>query len=141
MKWMLASMAVTALASSALPAAAAGPFDGTWVVEAPALPGASSETSSSTASCYNAVRFEFQIRDNQVVGTLRQTPYAGVQQGGSGSSRAGAAPLQGMVQPDGTLTAQWQSYRATGKLTGDRAELTWRGQCGPRTATGQRVGG
>ncbi len=39
----------------------------------------------------------------------------------------------------GTINAQWESYKATGKLSGNSAQLKWRGECGERVATGGRT--
>ncbi len=69
--------------------------------------------------------------------TYERSPYGtGRVEGASGSS---AAPITGQVQPDGTFTAQWESCRGTGKLSGDTAELTWSGECGQRMAIGGRA--
>ena len=121
-----------ALAALTVPTAghSAGPYDGTWVVDAPAVPGGRNYAGTACA----AVRLQFQVRDNAVIGSLRMVP--GTAQGTtvrSGPGR-GATPIKGTVAPDGSLTAQWQSFRATGTLAGSRAELRWKGQCGPRVA-------
>jgi hypothetical protein len=132
MKWTLASLAVAMIALPISPTLAAGPFDGTWQVDAP---DAGSSSSSDVSSC-EAARLQFQVKDNQVQGQLGRSPYgARFTQSGPGTT-----PITGTVQPDGTLNAQWQKYKATGKLTGDKAELRWKGTCGPRVATGGRVG-
>ena len=47
----------------------------------------------------------------------------------------------GTVAPDGTINAQWESYKATGKITGNTAQIKWRGECGERVATGGRANG
>ncbi len=139
MRVMLASAAAVAL--SVLSAHAAGPYDGTWVFEAPPVAGGSGDPYDLN-SCAG-VRFMVDVKDSQVVGNLRMAPYAGGSDSSGGvtsSPGRGSSPSQGTVQPDGSVNAQWQSFRATGKLAGNTAELHWRGQCGPRTATGQRAG-
>jgi hypothetical protein len=127
-----ASAAIVALPM--FPALAAGPYDGTWQVDA-APAGNPGTNTTGNAQC-EGVRLQFQVVDNQVRGSLARSPYGGnrITQGGPG-----ATPIKGTVQPDGTINTQWQSYKATGKLTGDKAELRWKGQCGPRVATGGRV--
>ncbi len=128
------AFAVAALAVPMLPANGAGPYDGSWYVDA--APAAQTSSSDVPAGC-DAVRIPFQVTDNKITGSLQRAPYGtGRVEQGSGS---GATPFTGTVQPDGTLTAQWQNYKATGKLTGDRAELRWKGECGPRVATGGRA--
>lgn len=124
--------------STVMPAAAPvanvpGPYDGTWQVDAASAGGG---TSISDVSSCEAVRLQFEVKDNQIHGMLGRSPYGG---GRATQSGPGTTPISGTVQPDGTINAQWQKYQATGKLTGDKAELHWRGTCGPRVATGGRV--
>lgn len=141
MKVVLASMAVAAMVLPMLSAQAAGPYDGTWLFEAPPVAGGSGDPYDLN-SCAG-VRFQVDIKDSQVVGNLRMAPYAGGSDVGgnvTSSPGRGSSPIQGAVQPDGTVNAQWQSFKATGKLAGNNAQLNWRGACGPRTATGQKVG-
>ncbi len=127
-----AAAAMLALPGSAV--LAAGPYDGTWQVDA--APAGNPGTNTTGRSQCEALRLRFQVKDNQIQGSMARSPYGGgrVTEGGRG-----ATPVTGTVQPDGTLNARWQSFRATGKLTGDKAELRWTGQCGPRVATGGRV--
>jgi hypothetical protein len=136
MTLLVVSLSVpAAMIASLMPSVlAAGPYDGTWQVDA-APAGNPGTNTTGNAQC-EAQRLRFQIKDNQVQGSLARSPYGGnrVTEGGRG-----ATPVTGTVHPDGTLNAQWQSYKATGKLTGDKAELRWKGACGPRVATGGRV--
>jgi hypothetical protein len=128
------SLTVAALALSLPLAHATGPYDGSWYVDA--APAAQTSSSDVPAGC-DAVRLPFQVVDNQIKGSLQRAPYGtGRVEGGSGSS---AAPITGTVQPDGTFTAQWEKYRGTGRLSGNKAELSWNGECGPRMATGGRA--
>ncbi len=127
------AIAVAALAVATLPAPAAGSFDGDWYVDA--APAAQTSSSSVPAGC-DAVRLPFKVTDNKITGSLQRAPYGtGRVEQGSGSS---ATPITGTVKPDGTFTADWASYHGSGKLSGDKAELTWKGECGERTATGGR---
>lgn len=126
------SLAIATLALP-LPALAAGPYDGSWYVDAPAAQNAG--TSERSSGC-EPVRLPFKVVDNQISGSLQRSPYGtGRVEGGAGSS---AAPISGTVQPDGSFTANWESYRGAGKLSGNAAELSWNGECGPRKATGGR---
>ncbi len=126
------STSVAMIALPILPAVAAGPYDGSWYVDA--APAGNAST-SDVASC-DGVRLQFQVKDNQIQGSLARAAYGGNRVTQTGP---GLTPITGTVQPDGTINAQWQGYKATGKLTGDKAELRWKGQCGPRVATGERM--
>jgi hypothetical protein len=127
------SLAVAALALSMPLAHAAGPYDGSWYVDA--APAAQTSSSDVPAGC-DAVRLPFKVVDNQISGSLQRAPYGtGRVEAGSGST---AAPITGTVNPDGTFTAKWANYQGAGKLSGDKAELAWTGECGPRTAVGGR---
>ncbi len=134
MKCALASLAVAAVALTALSAHAAGPYDGTWQVDAAAA-GNSGTNTTGRAQC-EPVRLQFEVKDGQIQSSLARSP-----QGGNRVTQTGrgATPITGTVHADGTVLAQWQTYRVTGKLTGDKAELHWNGQCGPRVATGGRI--
>lgn len=114
-------------------AAVPGPYDGTWVVEA--APAGGGASVSDVASC-EGVRLQFEVKNNQINGMLGRSPYGG---GRVTQTGPGTTPVSGTVAPDGTLDARWQKYQATGKLSGDKAEMRWRGACGPRVATGGRV--
>ena len=135
MTLLVVSLSVPAamIASLTPRAFAASPYDGTWQVEA--APAGNSGTNTTGRDQCEGVRLQFQVKDSQVQGSMARSTYgSGVSQSGRG-----ATPVTGTVKPDGTLNAQWQSFKATGKLTGDKAELRWKGQCGPRVATGGRV--
>jgi hypothetical protein len=134
MKRMLTSISVivAALAMLLLPAAAAGPYDGSWFVDAPQAGGAG--TNENTSGCA-PVRIPFTVTDNKISGKLQRAAY------GTGRVEASEAgtPFTGTVAADGSITASWQNYKATGKLSGDKAELRWKGECGDRVATGGRA--
>jgi hypothetical protein len=135
-KRTLLSLAVAAGVFGSSPLALASTsFDGTWVIDVPA-----STTIAATAdSACPALRFPVQIRDNQVTGVLTRVPSrdgAVIVEAGNGGD---AAPVSGTVQPDGTVTAQWENYHATGTLNGDTGIVTVAGECGPRTAHAVRV--
>jgi hypothetical protein len=126
------SLAIAVLVLALPRAQAAGPYDGDWFVDAG--PAGQAQPTAESSGC-DAVRIEFRVIDDRVTGNLRRSPYGT----GRVESGEGGPPISGTVQPDGTVNAQWQSYRATGKLTGDRAEVRWNGECGPRVATGGRA--
>jgi hypothetical protein len=112
--------------------AAPGPFDGMWVVTAP---GAGSGYQGQT-TC-PPLQLQFQVTGGQVTGSFARSPESGTLV--ENSQGASASPLVGTVQPDGTMSSEWQGYHVTGKFAGDTAQLQWRGECGPRMATGRRV--
>ena len=127
------SLLAAALALPLLPAQAAGQYDGSWYVDAPSAQNAG--TTERSSGC-EPVRLPFKVVDNQISGSLQRAPYGtGRVEAGSGSS---SAPITGTVQPDGSFTAQWESYKGTGKLSGNTAQLSWKGECGTRMATGGR---
>ena len=110
-----------------------GPYDGTWVVDAPVV---GAGTSTVGRQQCEAVRLRFDVKNSQIVGNLARSPYGSNRVTETGS---GATPISGTVQPDGTFTSKWQDYTATGKLNTDNTgEMHWTGVCGPRTATGGR---
>ena len=132
---LISLSAVTLTALPLLPAVAAGPFDGTYTVMAQAAGGGGTNT-TGRPEC-EGVQLQFQVVNNQLVGQLARSPYSPgrVTQGGRN-----ATPISGTVQPDGSFNASWESFHATGHLTKDgKAELSWRGQCGPRVAQGGRT--
>lgn len=127
------SMPAAMIAVPTPAALAAGPYDGTWQVDA--APAGNPGTNTTGRDQCEGLRLQFQVKDSQVQGSMARSAYgSGVSQSGRG-----ATPVTGTVQPDGTLNAQWQNFKATGKLAGDKAELHWKGQCGPRVATGGRI--
>ena len=139
--YRIMSVAALALAAGALPlgaAVAAGPYDGTWVVDAPQAGGAGAQEGAEPTGC-EPLRLEFQVQDNRITGSLKRSPYGGARV--TPGTGPGSAPITGTVGPDGTINAQWQQYKATGRLSGDHAEVRWNGQCGPRIAMGGRANG
>ena len=136
MKWMVrASLAMAALALPSLAAQAGGPFDGTWQVDSGGY-GTPTAKAMEGTSCEPEI-LKFEINDSQISGDLAFAPSDIHRVENSEGPRS--APITGMVQPDGTLNAQWESYTITGKLTGDNVELHWRAPCGPRVAMGSRI--
>jgi hypothetical protein len=136
MNWTLksVSLAIAVLGLPMLPAYAAGQYDGNWYVDAG--PAGQAQPTAESSGC-DAVRIPFQVKDNKISGSLQRAPYGtGRVEPGTGRS---ATPITGTVAPDGTVNAQWENYKATGKLAGDKAQLKWRGECGDRVATGGRA--
>ena len=128
------ALAIAALVSSFPQAFAAGPFDRTWVVS---VPPADFNSTTGASDC-PALRFPLQIRDGQVTGVLARVPSSDgvVVEAESGTD---SAPVTGTVQLDGTVHAQWERYRADGKLDGHNGQVTVSGECGSRVATAVRV--
>lgn len=135
-KRTLLSLAIAAGVFGSSPLAlAAASFDGTWVIDVPA----STTIATTGDSACPALRFPVQIRDNQVTGVLTRVPSRDggvIVEAGNGSD---SASVSGTVQPDGTVTAQWENYHATGTLSGDGGVVTVAGECGPRTAQAIRI--
>jgi hypothetical protein len=133
MKSTIASVMAAAIALSAVSVHAAGPYDGTWQVEAAAA--GSGDSTTRRPRC-EGLRLQFEVKDNRIQGSLARSPQG---RGRVTQTGRGATPITGVVLSDGTVHAQWQSFNITGKLSGDRAELRWNGQCGPRVAMGGRI--
>jgi hypothetical protein len=127
-----------ALAAGAMPqlASAAGPYDGTWYVDAAQAGGQGAAEGGARSGC-EPVRLMFQVEDNKIIGSMRRSAYGGgrVEQ----STGRGSSPVSGTVAPDGTFNAQWEKYAANGKFTANKVEMKWKGTCGPRTAMGGRA--
>jgi hypothetical protein len=128
----LAAAAALAAASSA--ALAAGPYDGTWIIDfPPSLTG-----SNATQPACQALRLHFEVKDSQVSARLqRVSPEGNVVEN---STAPGATPVTGSVKADGTVEGNWGDFTATGRLAGSQAQVTVKGVCGERTGTGVRVG-
>ena len=136
MAWTLRSVSLAAavVATPLVAANAAGQYDGNWFVDAPSAQNAG--TTERSSGC-EPVRIPFTVSDNKISGSLQRSSYGtGRVESGTGKN---AAPITGTVAPDGTVNAQWGSYKATGKLSGDTAQIKWRGECGERVATGGRA--
>ena len=121
-------------ALAAAPALAAGPFDGTWVLDVPV---AATDTGRSNPTC-PALRLQAKIVDSQVTGSLERVASGTTTTVETGSGRV-SAPITGTVHPDGMLVAQWQGYKASGSLNGDSGRIVVLGECGPRTAVATRI--
>lgn len=131
---MLTTVASVAVAAFALPAYAAGPFDGNWVIDAPPAGGAIGAEGQYTCP---ALRLPFTVRDGQVIGDLHRTATGTIEAGKASNS----APVTGSVGTDGSVNVTWQNFHATGKLSGSSGEVGWAGECGPRQATATKVAG
>ncbi len=122
------------LTVGAMSARAAGPFDGTWVLD---IPVAAADTGRTNPTC-PALRLDATITDSKITASLARVP-SGTPNVVANGTGPGAAPLTGTVKADGTLTAHWLGYKASGKLNGDSGTVTVHGQCGPRIAMATRV--
>jgi hypothetical protein len=130
----MAASALVTVALFAVPALAAGTYDGTWVLD---IPSSMLCASYSTFAC-PALRLETKIADNKVIGSFERVPSGAANTVETGTGRA-SAPVTGSVQADGMLVADWEGYHASGRLAGDSGQIVVHGQCGPRIATATRV--
>jgi hypothetical protein len=125
---------VVALALPSLEARAAGPYDGTWVVDFPASAVAGANATSPTCA---AIRLSFAVKDNQISARLQRTsPSGNVVEN---SNAANAQDVTGTVGPDGAIAARWGNFTASGRLVGTDATVLVNGECGPRTGHGVKV--
>ena len=114
-------------------AGAAGPFDGTWVIDAPASGG---RTVEGRATC-PALRMPIQIVNSKISGNLARSTSNRTEV--VASQGRGSSPIRGSILTDGTFAADWQNFHIAGKITRDTMTAYWNGQCGPRSAQGTRV--
>ncbi|MGH7089824.1 MAG: hypothetical protein ACREFQ_13075 [Stellaceae bacterium] len=129
---ILATVAAVAVAVYAMPAHAAGPYDGQWVIDAPPAGGAIGAEGEYTCP---ALRLPFTVKDGQVIGDLHRTATGTIEAGKTSNS----APVMGNVSPDGDVSVTWESFKTSGKLQGNTGTVHWAGECGPRTATATKV--
>jgi hypothetical protein len=128
----ITTVAVAAIAISALPARAASPYDGEWVIDAPPAGGAIGAEGQYTCP---ALRLPFMVSNGQVNTELHRTADGSVEVGKASNS----APITGSVGPDGSVNVTWMNFHATGKLSGSAGQVGWAGECGPRQATATKV--
>jgi len=128
----IASVAVVAVALTTLPARAAGPFDGEWVIDAPPAGGAIGAEGQYTCP---ALRLPFTVSNGEVIGDLHRTAQNEIVAGKASNS----SPVTGTVSPDGAVSVTWQNFHASGKLSGSSGQVGWAGECGPRTATATKI--
>jgi hypothetical protein len=129
----ITAVAVAAVALATLPAQAAGPYDGNWVIDAPPAGGAIGAEGQYTCP---ALRLPFHVQDGHVMGDLHRTATGTIEAGKTSNS----SPVTGAVGADGSVNVTWQNFHATGKLSGSSGQVGWAGECGPRTATATKVG-
>jgi hypothetical protein len=129
-----AFVAAFCLSGAGKAADAGGVHDGLWTIDVPAA----GPTKEAGYTC-PALRLRFRIKDGQISGSLARVYGVYGTNVENGDAR-NASPLTGTVLPDGTLHSSWESIAVIGKVTGDRVEMTWRGECGPRVGAGMRIG-
>jgi len=132
---LIAPLAMAALTLSSLAAGAAGPYDGTWQIDSGGLGSPTAQAMQGT-SC-EPETIKFNVKDNQIQGSLARVPGSSSRVEANEGPRS--APVSGTVAADGSVTAQWESYKVTGQMTGDKVELHWKASCGPRVAMGSRI--
>jgi len=130
---VLTTVAAAALAFYALPALAATPYDGQWIIDAPPAGGAIGAEGQYTCP---ALRMPFSVKDGQVIGDLHRTATGTIESGKSSNS----APVTGSVSGDGNVSVTWENFHVSGRLSGNSGTVNWAGECGPRTATATKVG-
>jgi hypothetical protein len=124
------AVALMLMASSVTQASAAGPYDGKWVIDFLAA-GYNSKTGVYTCP---AARLEIGITDSQVSGLLGRTGTGNTVASGQGT------PITGRVTADGSISAKWQNYAATGKLRAEGGQVAIvKSPCGPRKGTAIRI--
>jgi hypothetical protein len=128
----MTSAAILLLGVLVDPGYAAGPFDGTWQLDAPGAGGSSPEAGSKCP----ALRLRFAIKDGQVQGRFERSP--DLRHVETGEGHEGSA-FTGSVGADGTLSTNWEGIKGSGKLAGNAGQLKWTGDCGPRVGTLARV--
>lgn len=129
---VLTTVAAVAVAVYAMPALAAGPYDGEWVIDAPPAGGAIGAEGEYTCP---ALRMPFTVENGQVVGDLHRTATGTIEAGKASNS----SPVKGSVSPNGEVSVTWEAFKATGQLHGKTGSVHWAGECGPRTATATKV--
>jgi hypothetical protein len=129
---VLTTVAAMAVAVYALPAQAAGPFDGNWVIDAPPAGGAIGAEGEYTCP---ALRMPLAVKDGQVMGDLHRTPTGTIEAG----KAANSSPVSGSVDGSGNVSVTWGAFQAKGHLAGSSGTVGWSGECGPRTATATKV--
>jgi hypothetical protein len=138
MRWGLSGVffAMAALALAAVPAYAAGPFDGKWTLTAQHAGTGPAEAGgpAGPAGCQGFI-IHFTVLDNNVNTKLKRASYGNYVE----NSEKGT-PFTGTIAPDGTFVGKWQKYKITGKFSGNNVQMNWKGGCGPRTAAGTRTG-
>ncbi|HUK61576.1 MAG TPA: hypothetical protein VLV50_20250 [Stellaceae bacterium] len=129
---ILTGVAAVVAMAYVVPAHAAGPYDGNWVLDAPPAGGAIGSEGQYTCP---AIRIPFTVNNGQVVGDLHRTATGTIEAGKSSNS----SPLSGSVNADGSASVSWQNFHVTGKLSGSSGAASWAGECGPRTGTITKV--
>jgi len=112
---------------------AAGPYDGTWVVDSPAVGRATSDPTAAYCPPVHALAI---VNNNVITGDFFASPDETPAQA---AAIVGRPPITGTVDADGTVTARILSIQITGKATPNSVELKWTGECGPRTGVGKRA--
>jgi hypothetical protein len=126
------TVAAVAIALYAMPARAAGPFDGNWVLDAPPAGGAIGAEGEYTCP---AIRIPFRVANGQVTGDVHRTATGSYAAGKSSNS----SPITGTVDAGGSANVSWENFHFTGKLSGNSGTANWSGECGPRTGTLTKV--
>jgi outer membrane protein OmpA-like peptidoglycan-associated protein len=128
------ALALAAFAVPSVPASAAGPFDGTWIIDVPSDVVAGTDGDPTCP----ALRLKVQISDNRISGDWRRSPPEASNVVADGGHNP-ASRVGGNVQADGRLTAQWQNFHAAGQMSANDGALTMQSECGPLIAHAWRL--
>jgi hypothetical protein len=101
---------------SFIPGAAAGPYDGTWVAQAPAQ-----------GRCNPPAKMTLNVRDAAIVGTV--------------DNPNGTFRLSGTLDASGNGTIRIGDFAGTVRFTGERFEANFSNTCGQRQVAGTRTAG
>lgn len=126
--------ATTVLASGDL--RAAGPFDGSWVIDSPEMRGRFTGSESGALAC-QSLHIPFQIRNNEISSNV--APSASDPTRTTSDLSQTLSVVNGNVQPDGFFALRWGRDEIDGKITGNTLVAQWRSQCGTRSVQGRRV--
>ena len=129
-------VSVAMLAALAISTQAAGPYDGTWMVNAA---GTGAVDMRGWYAC-PPIHVTLQVSDGKISGTMERAYGDQVTDGYDHN----ATPVTGAIDGDGKVTVTWQGLiandvvNAEGHATQNHLAFSWQVACGPRTAVGER---
>ena len=112
-----------------LPAHAASPFDGTWLINGA---GAGAQSQFQRYEC-PPIHLTIDVKDGALTGMLERAYGNNVDNGIDHNATA----LTGSVDDKGNVKFSWQGINGSGTATRYHMFLTWQGECGPRAAVGE----
>jgi hypothetical protein len=130
---LITAITAAAFATAALPmlsAQAKGDFDGIWQMN---VAGAGAVDQAGRHSC-PPLHVTLDVQDGKFTGTLERGYGDKVVNGYDQN----ASPVTGTVDSAGIVNLDWKGVAGTGTATQDHMSVSWTGDCGPRTALGDR---